>query len=223
MQEDRKQLRDRPIRLAFIKGNLDFFKGENKEFANEFGINSTNVVDLASFDFNTNIFYGFEIKSEVDNLDRLYKQLTAYITFFHIVYVVAHEKHDEKVRALIDKNKHLQNVGIILCDNNLNFKEVKRARKNKPIFSMFIKNLDLEEIKMLCEDKGVESQEGNKNKLISVVKRYTTMEELYDFIHHKVLKYRTKHCPKCGSNLYYNKKLNGYTDSYCYECGTLIS
>lgn len=223
MADERKPLKDRPIRLAFLKDNLDFFKGENKEFVNEFGINSTNVVDLASFDFNTNIFYGFEIKSEVDNLDRLYKQLTAYITFFHIVYVVAHEKHENKVKALLDRNKHLSNVGIILCDNNLVFREIKRAKKNKPIFSMFIKNLDLEEVKLLCEDKGLVDIEGNKEKLISIVKRYTTMEELYDFIHHKVLKYHTKKCPKCGSNLYYNKKLNGYKDSYCYECETLIS
>lgn len=222
MAED-KQLRDKPIRLAFIKDNLDFFKGENKEFANEFGINSTNVVDLASFDFNTNIFYGFEIKSEVDNLDRLYKQLTAYITFFHIVYVVAHEKHRDKIESLIARNKHLSNVGIILCNQNLEFTEIKRARKNKPIFSMFIKNLDLEEIKMLCEEKGVDILDGNKNKLISIVKRYTNMEELYEFIHHKVLKYRVKVCPKCGSKLYYNKILNGYKDSYCYECGALIS
>lgn len=223
MAEERKQLRDRPIRLAFIKDNLDFFKGENKEFVNEYGINSTNVVDLASFDFNNNIFYGFEIKSEVDNLDRLYKQLTAYITFFHIVYVVAHEKHKNKILDIITKNKHLNKVGVILCDNDLNFKEIKRAQKYTPIFSMFIKNLDLEEIKLLCESKGVRSDEDNKNKLISVVKRYTTLDELYDFIHHKVVKYRVKICPKCGSNLNYNKKLNGYTDTYCYECNTLIS
>ena len=55
------KVRDINIRLAFMKRNLKFFEQDGMEFCNEYGINSTNVVDLAGFDFNKNIFYGFEI------------------------------------------------------------------------------------------------------------------------------------------------------------------
>ena len=86
------KIRDVDIRLAFIARNMGFFEQPGFEFVNEFGINSTNIIDLAAFDFNHKndegkedpIFYGFEIKSEQDNVNRLYKQLNAYITFFQI-------------------------------------------------------------------------------------------------------------------------------------------
>ena len=103
------KMRDVDIRLKFIERNIKFFEQPGFEFVNEFGINSTNIVDLAAFDFNhkTNgkddpIFYGFEIKSETDNTKRLEAQLNAYITFFHIIYVIVHEKLLNEVLELID-------------------------------------------------------------------------------------------------------------------------
>ena len=51
------KVRDINIRLAFIKRNIKFFEQENIEFCNEYGINSTNIVDFAGFDFKNNIFY----------------------------------------------------------------------------------------------------------------------------------------------------------------------
>ena len=57
------KIRDINIRLAFMKRNLKFFEQDGMEFCNEYGINSTNVVDLAGFDFNKNIFYRFWAKA----------------------------------------------------------------------------------------------------------------------------------------------------------------
>ena len=212
---------DKDIRIKFIEENKDFFKGDGKEFVNEFGINHTNIVDLASFDFKNNIFYGFEIKSEKDNTKRLFKQLTAYVTFFQIVYVVTHEKHLDKVLDIINTYKHLNKVGIIKVDSNLNFKEVKTAYLNKPFYDTFINNLDLEEIKMICENKGLPN-EGSKRNLISKLKRFTNLEEIYKGLHNKVRKYYTKKCEVCKSNLYYNKFVAGNKLSYCYECGNVV-
>ena len=45
------KIRDMDIRVKFIERNKKFFGNENFEFANEYGINSTNIVDLALFDF----------------------------------------------------------------------------------------------------------------------------------------------------------------------------
>ena len=95
----RKKIKDWDIRKAFIKRNLDFFK--SNFFVNELGVNSKNIMDVAALDFDKNIFYGFEIKSEADNLQRLYKQLSTYVTFFNIVYVVSHMKHTEAILAII--------------------------------------------------------------------------------------------------------------------------
>ena len=80
----RKKILDWDIRKEFIKRNIDFFKSVT--FVNELGVNSKNVMDVAGLDFNNNIFYGFEINSEADNLKRLYKQLSTYTTFFNILY-----------------------------------------------------------------------------------------------------------------------------------------
>ena len=65
-EKGEKKLRDWDIRQEFVKRNLDFFK--SMTFVNEMGVNSKNIVDLAALDFDKNIFYGFEIKSEVDSL-----------------------------------------------------------------------------------------------------------------------------------------------------------
>ena len=46
------KIRDVDIRLAFIARNMGFFEQPGFEFVNEFGINSTNIIDLAAFDFN---------------------------------------------------------------------------------------------------------------------------------------------------------------------------
>ena len=97
-----KKIKDPDIRKAFIHRNLDFFKSTT--FVNEMGVNSRSIVDLAALDFDRRIFYGFEIKSEADSLQRLFKQLSIYTTFFNIVYVVAHVKHTAAVLALLDNN-----------------------------------------------------------------------------------------------------------------------
>src|SRR5574344_2094762 len=105
------KIRDVDIRKEFIRRNIKFFEQPNVEFVNEYGINSTNIVDLAAFDFNSNIFYGFEIKSEKDNTKRLYKQLNAYITFFHIVYVISFVSHTKEIMDIINAYPYFDTVG----------------------------------------------------------------------------------------------------------------
>lgn len=210
------KLKDRDIRVAFLKRNLDFF--HNNVFANEFGINSTNVVDLASFDFNKNIFYGFEIKSPRDNLARLYKQLSSYVTFFNIVYLVCHKKFTEEALEIINTHRHLTNVGIVEVTDELDFTEVRRAKMNRPFFDLFIKNMELEDLRLICETKGLDP-EGNKRQLVSSLKLHISIEEIYQGLYKKLEKHHIKKCPNCGSNLWYNKRANGEENkTYCFEC-----
>lgn len=222
MAEKRKKLVDRDIRVEFIKRNKDFFQQENCAFVNEYGINSTNVVDLAFFDFNKNIFFGFEIKSESDNLDRLYSQLTSYSTFFNIVYVVCHRKHTEGVLEMINKWKHLVKVGVIEVSDDLDFQEIRKARPYKPFFDMFMMNLDLDEVKNICESKGIYIGNSNKKTLVANMKMKVSIEEIYEGMHNKLRKLFIRYCPNCGSNLYYNKTINGQHEHICYNCGEII-
>lgn len=208
------KVRDINIRLAFMKRNLKFFEQDGMEFCNEYGINSTNVVDLAGFDFNKNIFYGFEIKSEQDNMDRLYKQLNSYITFFNFVYVITYENHLSEVLNIVDSHRQFDKVGVMVVNKELQFKEIRRARKYQQVYFMFISNLDLEELRLLAVGHNIDLS-GNKKQLLGALRRYVPMEEVFKGIQNKIRKYRTWKCPRCDSRLYYNRK-----DSHiCYKCG----
>ena len=208
------KIRDINIRLAFMKRNLKFFEQDGMEFCNEYGINSTNVVDLAGFDFNKNIFYGFEIKSEQDNTDRLYKQLNSYITFFNFVYVITYENHLSEVLEIVDSHKQFDKVGVMVVNKELQFKEIRRARKYPQVYFMFISNLDLEELRLLAVGHNIDLS-GNKKQLLGALRRYVPLEEVFKGIQNKIRKYRTWKCPRCDSRLYYNRK-----DSHiCYKCG----
>lgn len=215
----RKKICDWDIRTEFIKRNLEFFKANT--FVNELGVNSKNIMDVAALDFNNKIFYGFEIKSEADNLKRLYKQLSTYTTFFNILYVVAHHKHTESILALIENNPFMRNTGYIEVSDDLNFKELKKATYTNPRFDTFIRNLDMEELTSLCESKGQYQGWETKGLLVDKIKRLVTLDEIYEHMKNKVMKYYYKECPKCGSTLYYNKTDRyGKLVSYCYECGS---
>lgn len=213
----KKELGDKEIRRGFLERNKDFFK--KNIFANEFGINSTNVVDFASFDFDRNIFYGFEIKSPKDNLTRLYKQLTAYSTFFNIVYLIVHDKHLDEAMEMINKYDHFRKVGVIRLDDNLNFEEIKQASMYKPFFDLFIRNLEMEDVRNLCEANGIPTIGYNKKQLTMRLKTIISVQQMYDGIRHKLEKYHVKKCPNCGSNLFYNRREGSDTMSVCFECG----
>lgn len=214
-------IKDKEIRIEFIKRNIEFFK--SNIFVNEFGVNHTNVVDLASFDFNNNIFYGFEIKSEADNLKRLKKQLKAYITFFHIVYVIIFENHLEDTMKLLNSTSIFKNVGVIKVDSELNFIEVKRGHLNKISHIKMLNNLDIEEIFNLCEKYNIPKNRVKEDlESILMLKIRENSQEIYDGIKDKLKKYYIKECEKCHSHLYYNKIMHGYKVSYCYECGSPI-
>lgn len=208
------KVRDINIRLAFMKRNMKFFEQENMEFCNEYGINSTNVIDLAGFDFKNNLFYGFEIKSEQDNVDRLYKQLNAYITFFNFVYVITYENHLKEVLSIIDSHKQFNKVGVIAVNKAMEFKEIRRAKKYSQIYFMFINNLDVEELRLLAVTHNLEMS-GTKKQMLGFLRRHVSLEEVFKGIQNKLRKYRTWKCPCCNSRLYYNRK-DGHV---CFKCG----
>ena len=63
-------IKDFDIRKKFILDNKNLF--ESGIFINEYSIVGKNVVDLC---FYKNKFYGYEIKSEADNLKKIIKSI----------------------------------------------------------------------------------------------------------------------------------------------------
>lgn len=68
----------------------------------------------------------YEVKSELDSLDKLQKQLNSYSLLFDNIYVVIHPKFLEKVKTIVPPH-----VGIILLSENLKLNEIKTAKSNK--------------------------------------------------------------------------------------------
>ena len=75
------------------------------------------------------VSHAYEIKTELDTLDRLETQLGDYLAVFEYVTVVIHLKHLEKVKKLISRR-----VGIItyvLEDNVIKFDNFREAAPNR--------------------------------------------------------------------------------------------
>lgn len=214
-------LNDPIIRKKFILNNLEFFKKENTITVNEFGITKKRIADIFHFDFNTNISTIFEIKGEHDQIiginGRLEGQLSIYSSYANIVYIIAFENHLNKIKELLDTKIYGKNIGIITVDKNINFKEYKRGAYSKCFFDIFIKNLDMAELKILCEEKNIKVY-GSKNNIINYLKRHVTYKELIESLRNKLIKYYLKECPYCNSSLYYNKYFVNIKKSVCFEC-----
>ena len=78
--------------------------------------------DLAVFNGVSTVY---EIKSEIDTIDRLSSQLSDYSTFFEYINIVTCEKHVKKVENLISEN-----IGIIIIDNLNKVNVYKKATTN---------------------------------------------------------------------------------------------
>lgn len=72
--------------------------------------------------------YAYEIKTELDNLNRLENQIIDYEKVFEYIYVVIHEKHLKKIKEIVPKK-----VGIIAYNflgEKVIFNKISEATKN---------------------------------------------------------------------------------------------
>lgn len=89
----------------------------------EIKVNNSRV-DFLTINGNTT---SFEIKSELDNLSKLNKQIADYILAFEYNYLVIDEKHIKKTLDLLPVNFGLWSY------NNGKFKKIKKAELNQKI------------------------------------------------------------------------------------------
>lgn len=97
----------------------------------ELSVNSSKV-DLLIVNGTTT---AYEIKTELDSLQRLEKQLLDYIKVFDKVYIVTYLEFVDSVKELLKKNMLLKKVGIKILNDNGTLSEIKNS-------GSFIRNFD---------------------------------------------------------------------------------
>lgn len=94
--------------------------------------------------------YAYEIKTELDSLDRIKQQTQDYMKIFEYITVVTHIKHITKLRKEISRN-----VGIVsyeFLDGTVIFNEIRSPKYNKGFQKKeIISNLTSEEMKLVIE------------------------------------------------------------------------
>ena len=110
--------------------------------------------DLVAVDRIECTTYGFEIKSDLDSLNRLENQLEDYRLTFNYVYVVTTEKHLEAVKShgiwfgvlLIDSN------GVISCSRKARKRGLLNCKNGRPLLnsSEYAENTNQQYINWLC-------------------------------------------------------------------------
>lgn len=104
---------------------------ENAKVFTEFTINSSKLDFLIVNGTTT----AYEIKTELDNLQRLEKQLEDYVKAFEKVYVVTYFEFAIKIKDFLKNKKILKKVGIKILDINGKLVDFKES-------GSFIRNFD---------------------------------------------------------------------------------
>lgn len=101
--------------------------------------------DLVMFNGTSTVY---EIKTELDTLNRLENQLDSYLKCFDLVYVVTYEENIKKIKTIIPEK-----VGIIILSKNHTLRTIKKAISNKDYIlpEVFMRTLRNGEIKNIVE------------------------------------------------------------------------
>lgn len=95
----------------------------------------------------------YEIKTELDSLERLERQINSYSEIFEYIYIVTCEKYIDKVLEIVPNY-----VGVMILTNKYTFKIIKKAQSNiqniksSNVFDMLRKNEYLDVIKTIYKE-----------------------------------------------------------------------
>ena len=120
-------LNETVIKSLFIKNVV--FKQKLSTCIYEFPVGSSRV-DLCCVRGKQGKSTGYEIKTDLDNLNRLHKQLDDYRSIFDEIYVICSEKKLDSIIQLIDNS-----IGIYLFKINKNNKVSFNLFRKKPASS----------------------------------------------------------------------------------------
>lgn len=110
----------------------------------------------------------YEIKTELDSLDRLQSQLLSYCRVFDHVYVATHDSFAKKLEEVVDDR-----VGIIVLSDNYSFRKIKKAVSNKHavVQTAIFDSLRREEYMRILRDAKFEIPNVPNTQIYSVCKK----------------------------------------------------
>lgn len=126
----------------------------------------------------------YEIKTDLDNFERLEKQIEDYKKVFEYVNVVSVESKIDEIKSLVDEN-----IGIIILTDNYTLKTIRRAKSGlynlnkEAIFNLLRKN---EYLQIIKKNSGAIPNLPN-TKIYSVCKELFTQLPI-EIIHKELLK-----------------------------------
>ncbi len=103
------------------------YKMENTVVFDEFKIGSS-IADVVMINGHCRVF---EIKTELDKLDRLEEQISDYLKFADEVYIVCSHVHSDACKKIIDGST----VGLIVLDNHNKLKTIVKATRDTAKFN----------------------------------------------------------------------------------------
>lgn len=174
--------------IHYIKNDRNEYKAGRDLLVSEMGLNrGESIIDLALVNGS---LHGYEIKSDVDTLARLSRQVGVYERYFSYLTVIVTKKHLNSFRK-----KYPKWIGIVLAreeNNSLVFKKIRKAKENKSVSNQDIVKLlwKREALNILTElksDKGYRNK--NKNEIWNKVAGLIDMESL---IKHVKLAFRRR-------------------------------
>jgi hypothetical protein len=133
---------------------------------------SKKIIDLAIL--NDSLYFGLEIKSDQDNLNRLRGQAEAYNAVFDYIVLIATHKHLDKAKNIIPEY-----WGIWLAENRgLNI--LRQANRNPNVDACSVANnlWKIEAERFLKEKKLSELSGYNKDNIIKLIIKNYNIEEI---------------------------------------------
>ncbi|NIJ44186.1 hypothetical protein FHR24_000625 [Wenyingzhuangia heitensis] len=182
---------------------------ENTIVLDEFKIGNS-IADFVLLNGNARVF---EIKTELDSLNKLEKQINDYYSFATEVYIVTSSKHIQKiVEAYKDST-----IGIIELTKRNSLKEIKSAQNySKELdYSVIFKSLRKNEYINVLKDNFIKIPSVPNTLFFKECYRLSRKIDIIDFQRSaiKVLKERNIKCPE----LLKEKKVPAFLKHICYS------
>jgi len=132
--------------------SLKFMGREDEVSAFEFNVGSSRL-DFARINGHS---YAYEIKTELDSLDKLEKQITDYSKVFEYVHVVCHPEHFKKVKESVPEYCGIITYNTGKPDFPFSFKQ-KRSKNPELNLQVQLSTLTTKELEKIIRDEGWKS------------------------------------------------------------------
>ncbi len=181
-------LKDYEIREALTKKLHKENNGHSYRLINELAVCDGDArVDIA---IANGRLCGYEIKSDMDTLERLPRQIIAYNKTFDKIVIIVGEKYADKIEKVVPEWWGIE-VAYENRFNNISFRPIRRAKINREVEpKSILELLWREEVFKLLKDNGVKGiSSKNRRKLRDIAVKTISLRDLKNYTR-ETLKFR---------------------------------